>query len=1481
MSSATSKSTVEWSDLTQRSFNSNFNSNPKNKTPNPKQQKWKKWIKGLVLTGVALVGAFGVYHAIKAAGSPAAFKPIVLPAEPLYLTGTGVKPTLSLALSVEFPTVGNQYDLDSYSTGTEYLGYFDADSCYTYNNTPAPTLEVGSTSPAHPVKRFDFASKTTTRTCAGTTFSGNFLNWSTTSGIDLLRLALTGGDRIVDTPNLTVLQRAVLPGTNQDNTNGNSWSAYNNFFNNSAYFKTKTLRSADVAGAVPNALKGTHAGDIFIANCRNRIHFGTSNPGGGTCDSPGALSNLGVPGGTSGTKPLSTDAFFYSRVEVCSMKGAALQDPRTADPVGAITATTPPRLCKKQPSGFYKPIGNIQKHSDDLRVAAFGYLLDNDINGNVSYGRGLYGGVLRAPMTFAGPTAYTTAGAPTANPKSEWDANTGVFLDDPEGVKDVANNVHSSGVVNYVNRFGRNGLYKVYDPVAELYYEALRYLQGKQPTTGAIPAGMPNAMKDGSPVYSSWTDPHAGGDKSYDYSCVKNNIFVVSDINTQNDKSIPGNTMVKLPSESPSPEDYARGFSVADNEPNFKDWTRVVGGFEANVGVPYSYTKATKGSVPQGMTTYNPNPLVAHYKGYTTSGWSNPNPMQVASTLVNLESQVSGYDDLSGYYIAGMAYWANTNDIRGTGWTNSPAQQRPGMRVKTYVLDVNSGNGSLVYPGTEADNLSKRSNDYRRQQPIYLAAKYGGFDESSSLKGSPFYQVDAAGAGVQTNALWKKPIVTTTSIVGDEAKNYYVAGSPRDLLNGVDSIFTGAKTGGNSLGGSSLSSNKISAGAFAYGSKYEPNDWSGDVIANPIKVVWNPLTGQNEIKIDQAVAWSASSVLDVSVSTARKIYTAISSTSTGTSGVNFQWSNIGATHQSALNAPKTGQPSDGNGQKRLNYLRGIKTDEGTLFRPRTHLLGDVVNSPVVLLPNTFVGGDNSVAYNSFTTTNGSRPATVFFGANDGMLHALDASNGKELFAYIPSWTVPKLSDLTDPLYNTTMHQSYVDGPIEIQEAQVGTAWKTVLVGSTGGGGQGVFALDVSNSKNFAANNVMWEFTDKDDADLGNVIGKPQILKFRTNTVGSLPAVYKYFAVVASGVNNFVSDGSASNTGQPTLFLLDLSKSAGTPWSKGSNYYKISMPVDSTLSDATTGTSPGILNFIGVGLNAIDKIYAGDLHGNLWLLDFASAQRTYNLSALDFDKLTSKTTQKPLFIATDASGKRQPISMAPTVVFGPNGGHVLTFGTGKYLENADNTLAGVQTQSMYAIYDNNFASPRLPTIGNRNVDLMKGVATTGGVSVPAFAWGRPNPTATATTPPEKAGWYADYPTPGERQITNMQTFGGNITFTSVVPPQTAANPCEVGASVLYNVGIATGSGTATKSTVGMLAAPLLIEVDAASGLSNPTTTTPRDNAGRRTKKVGQAAIALGANGVMPVVLPSVNILLGRLSWRQISNYNELHHEATNP
>lgn len=1421
--------------------------------------------------------------------------PVALSSDPLYASKTVDKPTMALALSVEYPTVGAQYVAgvnsnldDSYQSSNEYLGYYDAEGCYAYNDKPTETIPPGKTISDY--KRFYRTGAAAQRQCTDG-FSGNFLNWASNSAVDMLRLALSGGDRYIDTRDLTLLQRAVLP----NNDPVCMW--------NSTNFPAKKLirdggGSKKYWGAIPaKMIEEAKGNDIWVANTLNRIYFRAAGTMAGSCNDTRAYSAMGAVVQTNSSLPyfsqscapengnctfsgkkevwygagtrwavapaqdgiacnnevfgdpapgvgkacyvvnydgtwkpggsLNSDGFFYARAQVCD-----------SDTSGRLLDDRFYNLCQRYPSGNYKPSGVIQKYADQVRLAAFGYLMDQ----TASYNNGRYGGVLRAPMKYVGQKTFDSTGREESavNSKAEWDATTGVFTPNPEndGVFGV------SGVINYLNQFGRTGptpgRYKIYDPVGELYYQTLRYMQGLPPTPDAIAnLGAPSkndAFYDGYPVYTDWSniDPYGSGRSSTDdYSCLRSNIVVIGDINTHD-----GNWR-NIPSANDD----------ANNIQNFRNWHQTVQSFEKNQSTTYV------DGAGQNRTTGNPN------------GTNNSVPSS------SQRSQIMGY-----------AYWAHTHDIRGKTWTNNPGKQRPGLRVKTYTFDVNE------YGAQNDPNVRRYRN------PFFMAAKYGGF-ESNTLStqvynsyGNPFVDEKTS---QNNNDVWQKP-----DNVG-EASSYYLQSDARGVLKAFDEIFK--RTGGDarSIAGGVTASRSVSANSptAVYSARFNTESWSGDVIAENLSVDSTSLTlGQ--------VQWSAADRLKFITPANRKIFVGLGGTA---AALPFTWSAIsGTTLASQLNKPGPTSAPDNLGSSRVDYLRGVRTKEvNNGFRIRTQLLGDVINSGVTYSgpPSTGLSGSS---YAKFRAVNDGRMPTVFAGANDGMIHAFAAKTdstksitaGDELFAYIPSWMGSKLSALTSPTY-VLNHQSYVDAPSSVGEAQVaftGSAddWKTVLVSGTGAGGRGVFALDVSKPESFSASNVMWEFTQNDDADIGYVIGRPQILKFKTGIDS-----YRWFAVVASGVNNYNSSfTSGGGSGNPTLFMLALDKAPNTAWTINTNYFKVSLPFDANLATGSAATTPatpgvatGIANFsvLYAPGGEVAQIYAGDLHGKLWKLDFTNAREaskykpTSQWNALALSTFKNGSAPYPMFIAKDDNGTVQPITSTPTLFTGPIVGGVQTFyvmiGTGKYLESSD--TQSTRTQSVYVLFDdgstNADASNPTSAISGRN-RLIKGSVDTsaGTVSVPTFFWGR---AASATDATQRSGWYLDLPSSGERVFNDITALSNQLaSFSTAIPGSSAsAGVCTAGESSgrQYVVNITTGAGRNRTSMVGILGAVLNVDND------DKEQTTAFDSTGRASRTITSSSMQLGSKGVDTGLETQRTEFYGRLSWRQIYNYRELKNKVANP
>lgn len=136
-----------------------------------------------------------------------------------------------------------------------------------------------------------------------------------------------------------------------------------------------------------------------------------------------------------------------------------------------------------------------------------------------------------------------------------------------------------------------------------------------------------------------------------------------------------------------------------------------------------------------------------------------------------------------------------------------------------------------------------------------------------------------------------------------------------------------------------------------------------------------------------------------------------------------------------------------------------------------------------------------------------------------MLHVVD-SNGQEKFAYIPSTALPKLKDYAKA---SDEHIYINDGSPAVGEACVNDQQTSVIVGTTGRGGEAVYAIDASNIGNTdftpANSNVLWEFTKQDDSDLGLTVHTPIL-----GEVKGADNKLKSVAVVSSGYNTQSNNG---------------------------------------------------------------------------------------------------------------------------------------------------------------------------------------------------------------------------------------------------------------------------------------------------------------------------------------------------------------------
>lgn len=595
----------------------------------------------------------------------------------------------------------------------------------------------------------------------------------------------------------------------------------------------------------------------------------------------------------------------------------------------------------------------------------------------------------------------------------------------------------------------------------------------------------------------------------------------------------------------------------------------------------------------------------------------------------------------------------------------------------------------------------------------------------------------------------------------------------------------------------------------------------------------------------------------------RRIYTAGLTADQTLRTIPFLWSEFSVAQQTILHTSKG--IDDQLGEKRLDYLRGGRRYElgqvDGIFRARDRLLGAVVHAAPVFVgaPDAAVRGPD---YQAFYDAGKTRRSVVYVGAADGMLHAFAADTGEELFAYIPQALFHHLTQLTAVDY---AYRPYVDGALAVAEARLGQQWKSVLVAGMGGGAQGVFALDVTRPEQFERGlGVLWEFTDKDDADIGHVVGAPLIAKFKIGISKGAP-IYRYFAVVAGGLNNYRDDGVGKFNAQASgaLFLLALDKAGADKWIAGLNYFKFLVPIsDKNMVNGLMAPS-AVLAADG----SVSHVYAGDLQGNLWRFNFAGNAPWSN--ALGSMPL------KPLFTASDAQRNRQPITQKAQVVFAADDAYMVLFGTGKLLEGSDLDRQRFTGQSFYAILDilDNKTVMR-SQLTERKLATTHSGGNTLEISGSTVRYSAPGVT--------EKGWYVDFTDAnksGERSIASAQIIDGNLFFNTYIP---AADTCQQASGRSYMLNALTGlpayaNPTTYFTPAAALNPPLLVA-------SMPNQTPAPDAVGkRRVKKKLERLDPAAENNAEDVAEAAQSgqkntaeyfVTAGRLSWRELVNWLEL-------
>ncbi len=627
------------------------------------------------------------------------------------------------------------------------------------------------------------------------------------------------------------------------------------------------------------------------------------------------------------------------------------------------------------------------------------------------------------------------------------------------------------------------------------------------------------------------------------------------------------------------------------------------------------------------------------------------------------------------------------------------------------------------------------------QPPLYYAAKWGGYKN----KVNP-----TTGATTE---------LTTAEIAAQTApETYFYATDPRKLEESLKAAFADIAATVGSAATVAANSTRLTGETFVYQATFNSSDWSGQLLAYPLKA-----NGTIDTTADPA--WQTDNTL--TRTSDRTIYTYDGATTRSLVTLSAgAWTSSLPSLKAALKL--SSESDDTVAFKRFNWLLGSSADENVAggMRIRKKLLGDVVNSDPAfagaasqrynLLPTEY----GSASYTAYVATKKTKKAALFVGANDGMLHAFNASTGAELFAYIPRGAYSKLAEVSKPGY---VHQYLVDGPMYVGDVYfdsdndgVGGEWRTIVAGTLGYGGRGAYALDVTDVLNSTSGTpkVIFDVSAEDSAvpyrnDLGYSAGKILIVP---TADGHWTAIF--------------GNGTDSNNGIAKLIAIDVETPA--------NYVAIDTEV------ATNGLS-GVALLPG-GTGVITHGYAGDLKGNMWKFDL-----TNNAMSNWAVAYSGGGKPKSLIKVIDSTGVAQPITATPTlglnalkkVGTGANARSsvMVYFGTGKYYESTDGSLKTIQ--SIYGIADTGAisltSSNRTTTLHEKTISSETSTSRvvsndqTPASEVPEVDWDEQN------------GWFldlkvSDNPATGERVLSKPLLLFDRIILSTFIP---SSNQCDYG------------------------------------------------------------------------------------------------------
>ncbi len=1320
-----------------------------------------------------------------------------------------------------------------------YLGLFDSRLCYSYTgDTASRNDNTGLFSPAaHAVPDTTTPSRNL-RCDTASHWSGNWLNWATTSRIDALRVVLYGGYREVDDADQTILRRAYIP---QD---AHSWA--------------KEYTSVAVDGY--NIEDFTSLSEPESEGNITRRHFF-----GNLTDTHGR--NCSTLNDCSGRAPLlrvienaqNARVWQWASTErpVLHESNNTFSGTRLDHTVRVEVCTTLFNAgCKRYPNGNFKPVGLLHEFGEN-NAMHFGLLTG-------SYNRNLSGGVLRKVVSSFADEVNPADGTFTDNA-------TLVNAIDALRIRGFNNNrtdnTYSGGWVT--TRAMNEGEFVDWgNPIGEMMFEALRYFAGRSAPTAAFATSGGHDGHLGLPV-ATWDDPFSltSGAARAQW-CARPNQLVISGVNPSFDSDqLPGSAFGSFSGDLPGLNVSAIGQTIATHEPGITGM-RFIGQVGANFdGAPTAKNVTSLGNIrglsPEGPTQQGSfySASVAHFGRITDLRPTLRGQQSVDTFAVALSSPLPTIEvPAPGGRMFSLVPFAKS--VGGSGISNARGDFQPTNQIVDFYVDTianscRQANGGVASMCADFNSEVNGGRYFARFRINFEDVEQGAdhdmdaivsYEISMQTDGQlrvEVIPVSAAG-GIQHSMGYVLSGLTADGVylvVTDEAidRPYHLNVPPGRAPGFCDSTQSGCGTlprlgggTGNDRSVRFFTASTAGAASLLPSPLWLAAKWGGfnDLNGNQrpdLQAEWDTnrdgvpdtyFLVQNPTLLRESLSRALNTILERSAAAGN---VSANSTFITTESAVFQsvynsanWSGDlrafpidAATGVGAVPLWSAADELPAHGARRLftsnaaaspapanpapvsfDWAGLSTTAQSNLFGPDDTARQRVIN---------YLRGDASqeirnggTLRNRPTTPLGdiihSSPVyvadnnTVFVGSNGGFLHAFNASTGVERFAFAPSGLLQHMGQLASPAY---ARRYFVDGEIAVSQ-RASTGGRNILVGMLGRGGRGLYALDVTDPAAFGnTDTVLWENYGASDADMGFLLGRPVIARVSAPDDNATPTTPTTDVVI-------FGNGYNSPSGRAVLYVVNLHTGA------------LIEKLDTLVGSSST---PNGLASPGLALNAdgtVEYVYAGDLQGNVWKFDLSHRNPNQWGSAF-----RSGTTPDPFFQARNADNQPQPITAQITVATNtvqgdPHfGKRYVFFGTGSYMRATD--PGNLQVQSLYALIDEGVAITGRSALRQRSINQVGTITFLQDgrlISRPVRTFSLP----TAGDMANQRGWFLDWVDPphppgtrrGERVVSSariLPTVVPSLAVSSIVP---LVDTCEPGGTGFLNTldpfsggGLATG------------------------------------------------------------------------------------------